>query len=398
MLRRIILFLLIISPIHLFSQLNYVRGYIIYNDGTRDSCLLLNSGIENKGEDYVFKLLENDDPQVMDVGKIKEFGVEGTIKFISEFIAVDVSNNQIKVIGDTLDHANIEYGNAFLLQLIDSKEASLYYFYYKGKEYFFYSVDDSGIHLLVYKKYFVNVATRIVTDILIDDRYKEQLATYLPCSVNTKLLSYSRKSLIKYFEIYIKEKGGYASVTGVSTKAKLNFKIAGTLNQSSFYIKDGDMLGYDFGKKNTFSYGAELEFLLPFNRNAFGFFTELNYLKYFSTYSDNTPNSETVITYSFIEFPIGIVYNFNFSEKLKFFFKGAFVANLILDESSVSFYRPSNSYDVHSSGYVFIGGGISYSVFSAEARIYSRRDITQDLYLRGSVYEQFSIRIAYRIF
>ena len=172
MTKKILYILFFLLPIHLFAQTQYEKGYVIDNDGIKKPCWLFNSGMENKGEDYLYKFEKNDKAQKIYIKNFQEFGVEGEIKYVREFIRLDVSGDKINTLNDTIGHSEILDGYGFLLQLVSSKIASLYYFYYEGKEFYFFRVGDSKISYLVFKKYQLDVAIGVTTQILYDNDFK----------------------------------------------------------------------------------------------------------------------------------------------------------------------------------------------------------------------------------
>lgn len=401
MLKYLFYIIIFSLPLSLFSQNQYEGGYVINSNGVKKACLLFNTGMENTGEDYIYKFEKNDQPQKIDIKNFLEFGVEGKIKYVREFIRLDVSGDQINTLNDTIGRSEILEGYAFLQQLVSSKAASLYYFYYEGKEYFFFRVGDSKISYLVFRKYQVDVALGVTTQILYNNDYKKQLAQFMPCSVNTKSLSYTRKSLLKYFSTYIEGKDGVDNISksNPTTKGKFNVKIGVAYNQASYYAKDGDIKVIDFGSQSKITYGAELEYLIPFNRNKWGVFSEINFSEFQSTYTDPyAPGVESGINYSFIEFPFGVAYYSNLPNNFRLFVKSGYVPTLISGSSSIYFYNKSNIYELTPATNIFVGLGISYRSFRVEARVYSKRNITQGVFQRGSDYSQFSVRLSAMLF
>ncbi|HZL09529.1 MAG TPA: hypothetical protein VFC65_05995 [Prolixibacteraceae bacterium] len=127
MTKKILNILIFLLPIHLLAQTQYEKGYVIDDDEIKNPCWLFNFGMENKGEDYLYKFEKNVKAQKNDIKDFQEFGVEGEIKYVRKFIKLDVSSGQIKTLNDTIGRSDILY--AFLQELVGLELASLYYFY-----------------------------------------------------------------------------------------------------------------------------------------------------------------------------------------------------------------------------------------------------------------------------
>lgn len=388
----ILLFLLL--PISVFCQTSFTKGYVIDNEGNRIDCFLMNRRIENKGEGYTIKFDEKQQQEKINLMKYKEFGIPGKIKFVRSKIRLDVSDDRIKALKDTLNHSVIQEGDAYLQELIGSDMAALYYFFYQGKEYFFFRVEDSGITLLVHKKYKLVLMNDRTTQVLLDDRYKQQLTEYLPCSKNVKSLSYTRNSLMKYFKAYHEEKRIPTILDQNLDKGIFSAEIAATLNEHMLSIDDGNSELMAFERSPSFGFGAGIEYMFPFNRNKFGLYAECSYASFKSSSSPEYSDLLSEISYKAIGFPIGIVYKINISESSKIFIKAGAAPSLILDGSSFSLYRPENSYSIRKTTNLMLSAGYSYGPLSIEARAYTKRNITTPV--RESEFEQYSLKLAIR--
>jgi hypothetical protein len=131
---------MIVSPMFLSGQTKFEPGYIISIDGIRKDCFIRNAGMEGKGEGYYYKINKKDKPQKVEVEQIKEFGIEGELRFVRTFIEVDVSGDRIKQYKDTLNHEDIEKGYAYLTHCVYSELASLYSFFNEWKLFYFYLI------------------------------------------------------------------------------------------------------------------------------------------------------------------------------------------------------------------------------------------------------------------
>ena len=388
------IFILLLFPTSVFCQTRFTEGYVIDNEGNRIDCLLMNRKIENKGEGYTIKFYDKDEYERINIRKYKEFGIPGKSKFVRSKIRLDVSDDRIKTLIDTLNHAVIQEGDAYLQELIGSNEAALYYFFFQGKEYFFFRVGDSGITLLVHKKYRIELLNDQTTKVLLDNRYKRQLEEYLRCSKNVKTLSYTRNSLLKYFKAYHQENDIHTDLEGNFDKAIFSARLSGSLNQHLLSIDEANTELVDFDRRPSFGFGTEIEYMFAFNRNKFGLFAECNYSSFNSISSPDNSDLVFEISYRAIDFPFGIVYKVNLSERSKIYLKVGGAPNLIMEGSSFSLYRPENNYSLRNSTNFLLAGGYSYGPISIEARSYFKRNLTTPT--RESEFEQYSLKLGLR--
>lgn len=389
--------LLLLFPSFLIAQVNFKSGYFIDKNKQKHDCLLLNQGIENKGEAFVYKVHKDSIARNFEISEVVEFGVPGDFRFIRNNILVDVSDNKISSLSDTLDHRELESGHAFLLELVNSELASLYFFFHEGTEFYFYKKENSDIQELVYKRYNVEDVSGHVTRILYDKTYQKQLALHLPCSASPKTIPYTRKALVKYFKKYLEENNGERTISQQKTKGQLLIKAAGMYSQMSFIAEVNDQKLMDFPGENGFGYGLEVEYLIRYNRNKLGVFVEATYGEYSSTFQDPYTDQISGINYEFVEIPIGVSYRFNLSEDFRLVLKAGLVPNVALSNSSMYLYRESNTKEITSSTNGLFSFGLNYKRLNAEVRMYTNRNITQSE-SKTSEFSQFSGRLSYTIF
>lgn len=389
--------LLLLFPSFLIAQVKFEPGYFIDKNKQKHDCLLLNQGIENKGEAFVYKVDKDSIARNFEIAEVVEFGVPGDFRFIRNNILIDISDNKISSLDDTLNHRELESGHAFLLELVNSELASLYSFFYEGTEFYFYKKGNSDIQELVYKRYNVEDVSGHVTRILYDQTYQKQLGLHLPCSASSTSIPYTRKALVKYFEKYLEENNGERTISEQKTKGQLLIKAAGMYSQMSFIAEVTDQKLMDFPGKNGLGYGLEVEYLIRYNRNKLGVFVEASYGEYSSTYQDPFTDQISGIDYEFVEIPVGVSYRFNLSEDFRLVLKAGFVPNVALSNSSMYLYRESNTKEITSSTNGLLSFGLNYKRLNAEVRMYTNRNITQSE-SKTSEFSQFSGRLSYTIF
>jgi len=386
------------------AQVKFKAGYIINNRHERTPCLIRNIGNEESTMTFEYKLNNSKNIQKIELSKIEEFGIEDELKCIRALIPIDMSRDRIKNIKDTL--SQWEEGHAFLNVLVEGKSASLYSYHDYGTPLFFFSMEDSNIVPLVYKKYQVEPTPNFIQQILYDNSFRDQLNMYLACDdkKNADGISYTKKDLVRYFEDYYQCKNdNYTTYKSIQVRdGILLLKPSINLNSVQLGIRNsvdaGPMIYFD--KENSVGFGIETEYIFPFNRYKWSAFVEANYLAYktnnVTVGSEINPPSYTghAIDLKSIEFPVGIKYHVNLDKNNRLFVKAAYVPYAILSESYIAF---SNSYreNFSSSSHLLFGLGYNYRALEMEFRYYTPTDITQNIYNRGSNLNQTRFRISY---
>ena len=391
---RIIGLLLLLLPAAVLAQ-SYEEGYIIDNMGNRLSCLLASSRNVDEGGKYSILFEPDGEPLKADVSYISEFGIEGKLKFSRGYIQVDISSGQIYAEADTLGHAEYYSGHVFLSHLLESDDFTFYYYFYQGKEYFFYQKDSAGSIQLRYKEYQLVADDRAVSKVLTDQTYKKQLEEDFPCSAEAAHVYYTRNSLLDYFTAYIDETGGQEYLAQ-RYKPVFNMQLSLSFNRLSCTVKDGEMVQKSFGPVFSPGIGTEAAIMLPFNRNAMGIFASVNFL---SMYAEDTlfPTIiKSALSIRSLEFPVGIKWNVLSGEKMKMYARVGIVPNYIMGSSYVSIDHPDYSYKLQNVMGLMAGGGLSYKRISADVNWYSDRNLTAHLYMNTSRFKQLSFRISYR--
>ncbi|MBK5195741.1 MAG: hypothetical protein JJE08_06885, partial [Proteiniphilum sp.] len=265
------------------AQLKFKEGYIVNNRHERTDCLIRNIGNEESTMNFEYRLKDSKDIQKIELSKVEEFGIENELKCIRAIISIDLSRDRITNIKDTL--SQWEEGHVFLKVLVEGELASLYEYYDYGKPLFFYSLKDSNIIPLIYKKYNVEIAANFVEQILYNNTFREQLNEHLACGThkNSDKISYTKKELVKYFENYYNcNNSVYATYSTQIKKGILLFKPAASLNTIHLEIHDPIDAAPKvyFDKVNSIGLGIETEYIFPYNRYIWSVFAEANYLAY----------------------------------------------------------------------------------------------------------------------
>lgn len=289
----------------------------------------------------------------------------------------------------------------FLKVLLNGK-ASLFYYADDNSQRFFYSISDTSINQLIYRKYL-----DAEKHIIISNRFRQQLWLYVKCA-NTSVssvekINYNQKDLENYFITYSKCTGDSSVNSGTkSNRDWFNLKIAPGINfatisldNNAYYYKD-----WKYTNNVSFRIGVEAELVLPFKKNKWAATFEPT----FQYFKDET-NSSTVtssVNFKSIEFPVGLRYYFFLNKDLKMFVNGIFIVNYSLNLNSDIVISLDNynttTLDISTGPSFAVGGGFEYKRASAEIRYYTDREILNDYQTWFNKYTRVSVIFGYKIF
>ncbi len=266
-----------------YSQVKFEKAYFIDNDNVRTACFIKNKDLYQNPNSFEYKLTQEElDVKIGDIKNIKEFEIANTIKFVRNFVKIDVSSPDLGQIKDVREPEWVEK-TLFLKVLIEGK-ASLYEFKDKALKRFFYKTDNIPITQLIFKKYYIPNTNYM--SLGVNNDFQKQIWEEMNCENQTLdkvlKLQYERKDLVDYFIKYNNCKNiGYKDYNKNISKSSFNIKIKGGFNVSPYKDYDNADEKVDFsGNKLFLKYGGEFEYITPFNRNKWAIFMELTYQTY----------------------------------------------------------------------------------------------------------------------
>ena len=180
------------------------------------------------------------------------------------------------------------------------------------------------------------------------------------------------------------------------------------LNSSTLSIQN-TYSGFEasFDRELTFRSGVETEIILPFNKDKWAILIEPTF-QYFKTevdkfYNDGTVSGKTInltVSYSSIEFPVGIRYSSFFSNKSKLFFDVLYVVDAPLANSLYGNNGDFIDLQINSVRNNFaMGIGFEYdNKYTIEFRHATKRDVLSKYYIWHSQYQSSSLIFGYTIF
>ena len=382
------------SFLHVFGQIEYEKGYFINNDGVRSDCFIKNSDWFGSPDKIRYKNSESSEPISLSVSEIKELGV-GNARFIRRTLTAEFAERDIRKLTVNKNPEWTEQ-TLFIRVLVEGK-ANLYHHRSKGFDYFFFSVDGGDIKQLVYKLYLLteaeirnNVYYHSNTSYGQNREYINQLQTHVFCASfsieKVKQTKYERKPLAKYFTDYNACHGIVAVDREKHSQGKVHLKIAPGIGSGSLTWNDGGSVVFrDYEKETDYRLGAEMEFILPFNRNKWALLLEPAFHSFKTT-------GRYAVTYQSIETTLGARYYFFLGKNASLFLNAGMMGDLPLTYEARDF--KATGFTLSFAG----GAGFQYKKFSIEARQYStRKQLTteQDSWLN---FQKFSFILGYKIF
>ncbi|OBY65302.1 outer membrane beta-barrel protein [Polaribacter reichenbachii] len=373
------------------AQIKFEKGYFITNNGQKIEGLIKNNEWLQNPNFLIYKKTIDAEQKKLTLKEVKGFGVYGSSKYIKAIVNIDKSSKILKELNE-FKEPKFEQEEIFLKVLIEG-DTNLYSYKNGNLVRFFFNKNNSEIEQLIFKKYKTTEGK-----IAINDKFKQQLWVSLKCeniSFKTfKNLDYKEQDLIHFFERYYNcMQSEYISFKKNKDQDLFNLTLRAGLNNSSLKTGnntfDADSPYFpDFGNQLGLRLGVELEFIMPFNKNKWGFIIEPTYQSY---KADVDQKNSTSVDYSSIELPIGVRHYFFLNNSSKLYINGS----IIIDFSNGELL----SQEIQSSSNFGFGVGFkSQEKYSIEFRYHTNRDLFNNYLNNYSEYKTMSIIFGYTIF
>ena len=391
------------------GQVKFVEGYIIKN-GSKQKVFIKDLDWSNNPSDFSYKTnLKDNNIIVGNTSNIEEFGIGNYFRYISAKVQIDQSSSQVNKMTN-YSEADFKSETVFLKQIIDG-EAKLFSVQNNKFQRFFYRMGDGDIEPLVYKKYKLN-ESQISENV----EFKLKLSEDLKCSnLNAddfRSLSYNNKSLSNIFYQYNtcvnSSSITYARIDNEKGYFNLAIK-AGVFSLGLDVKEEGSGLALDvrsvnMGKQTSIRLAAEIEYLLPFNKNKWAIFLEPGYQKFTAFENVNIEslnqnlNQSLSVDYQYVDVPFGLRHYMYINDTNKLFISAAL--SFALDLSSSTFNYEGNlgvrDSNINSSANLVFGLGYNFNQkISIEARVNTARNITRDEAFLNSNFSSSGIILAY---
>jgi hypothetical protein len=393
--KTLFLLILFFIPLSGFGQIVFEKGYFINNDNIRTECLIKNMDWQYNPAEFQFKMGPNGVAQKATIKNVREFRVYGYPKYVRDSVQIDRPDNNF----DDYEWSRepIWRSEVLFLRVVTEGKAVLYAFESKNFKRFFYSVDGFAPRQLVYKIYHKD--TYLIEE---NNLYKQQLWVGMPTENGREAaekVPYEEKRLAGYFILYNSK---YSNNTEADTytaeknrtqgpkRDLLNLKISPAVTYSSFsYYNVLTSNTVYFSQSPGYSYGFEIETILPFNKNKWGIFAEPTKTYFKDNIVDNS--NKLQIDQIIWELPIGLRYYIFLGKESKIFANILYLAS-IKNGAITQIWINDNMVFIKNNSYKLGAGiGFNFKIFSLEARY-----ATSNLVLPQSDYQRFSLILGVR--
>ncbi|SEA60554.1 porin family protein [Psychroflexus halocasei] len=399
------LFLIFTLPFT-WAQSSFEKGYIVNNEGVKINCYIKDNNWKATPSSFRYKTNLNETAKDGEMVHVKEFGIGDDKRFERHTVKIDRSLDDVNFLTSSrLSELNEE---TLFLQVLVTGKATLYY-YESGKlRRFFYKTGEDDVQPLIYKRYY-NKNRKIATN----SRYRQQLFNNVNCDKisqkSIENLKYFKDDLIDYFVKYnscfgdlkadeVKEDKSTFIVKEKKNKGQFNLSLRpsyrkGSVNVTNFTI--GEPRSPKFSDQNQFAFGVELEYILPFHNNKWAVFVEPTFVQSYEGFKE-IGHFKNQIDYSSIETPIGIRHYFFLGQDFKIFLNGAFIIDVPISNSELSFAEQRSSITIESGTNIGLGAGIKFkNKFSLEFRYLTERELLIKHQNVSAKYESLTFVLGY---
>ncbi len=390
MLKPIITLLAILYTLNSFAQINYDQGYFINDKNEKIDCLIKNIDWRDNPTKFQYKLSEKAESQIATIESVKEFGIDNFSKYQRVDVDMDRSSKELEDM--TLSREPVFKKEQLFLKILVEGKATLYFYQEKNLKRYFIKTVDSEIEQLVFKKY-----KTFENQVKENKQYLIQLRDQLKCESTTteklRKLEYKKKPLVKMFEEYNQcANAQFINYEKLYKRDNLNLSLRGGPHYSTLTLDD-----INFEKALGFKIGAELEYILPINKNKWAVILEPSF-----QYSKAEGFAKSVVAgnikvisdYKSIEFPLGLRHFFYLNANSKIFINASYVFDYTM--SSNIYYELGGDKIPYESGqnYAF-GLGYKQNNLIVEVRYATERRLIDFIYPLDVRYKSLSLRIGY---
>ncbi|MES2410313.1 MAG: hypothetical protein V4535_02595 [Bacteroidota bacterium] len=413
--------IVLFSFMNLSAQIHFEKGYFISNNLERTECFIRNIDWLNNPTNFEYKLTaDSKKSQTGDMESILEFGVYDESKYKRFTVNIEKSGDDLRYV--TTNKNPVWVKETLFLKVLVEGEASLYQYVQDNFFKYFYKTETVPLNQLISIKY---ISNELVSDninsysdgLKTNNYFRQQLYNDVKCDdmslSNFQNIGYNRGDLIQHFTKFNSCQGKTKSTYAVQKeKGKLNFKVAVGMNMVSLSITDGSQhfnRAIDI-KKSVVGFGAEVEYVLPFNKQKWSliltptyqnFTTDKTYVKNDGFGGTGTEVTNHVdINYSYFEVPLGMRHYIFLNPKSRLFINVSYA--IYIDKGDLKFTQTGSvdeEYDLKSKGgSIDFGVGYSYNNrINLEVKTDFKRGIsTSSNY--GVDYSSVGLQLSYRIF
>lgn len=389
------LYLLFFLSLNTYAQITFEPGYIIDNTGEKKYCLIKNNGWKNNPTTFEFKKDLNAKIEEGSIYNIAEFSIENGKKYIRKKVEIDRSKNILKRLSKTKE-AEFTSETLFLEQLTEG-DANLYYYEDSNLVRFFFNMNNTTTQQLINKKY-LNENNRIGEN----TEYKKQLWDNLRCENlsldEVKATDYKKSELLSFFTLYNQCKDPSYVNSRISESKKrdiFNIGIRVGLNSASMNFKSPQSsTNFELKNNSSIRFGAEIEALLPFNKNKWSLFIQPMYQNFEG--EKQLEFQKVSVDYKSIETSLGLRHYFFLNSDSKIFINSAFQIDTALD-SKIDF-ESSSDFKIEPRTSFNFGLGFAHKNASIKLNYNPGRALLGNYAAISSNYKVLSIVLGYNFF
>lgn len=414
--KKLLLIALLLCYSFTNAQITFEKGYFISNDGNRTECYVKNLDWKNTPTDFKYKTqLSDSEIKTESIATTQEFGIDNETTYKRFKIKIDRSNDDPRKM-TTNRNPDWKEETLFLKTLVTG-DAILYSYTEDNTNRYFYATKTVPTEQLIYVKYLTTDQNEGAEKVTENNEYKQQLYKNVATTATTEKsilnLTYKKADLVAYFSKYNNiSPDAMKKENAKSSKGQLLIKVTAGLGMvsSSLSNEGNSQQNTEFDNKTIFKFGAEAEYILPYNKNKWSVFINPVYQKYqgendytipsgFMAFPDIQYNVK--IDYNAVQVPIGLRHYMFLNEKSKIFISAAYSFDLGSNTKITYTNKTGNnitSFEGNSSGNLAFGLGYNFrNKFSVEARLNTKKELV-NYNSYSAKYNAIDFIFAYTIF
>lgn len=389
------------------AQINFEKGYFINNTNEKTGCYIRNVDWRSNPSSFEYKMNSDDSKSLIgDISVVSEFAIDGGGKY--KRYEVNIDKSEISMNNLPTSKYPVWQKETLFLKVLAEGDATLYYYVGENTFKFFYSTKTVPVEQLVYIRYRNEADNQVIKE---NEGYKQQLYNNVRIEGmvvdDFRNIEYKKNDLIKYFMKFNNLENPEKAQIIKKEKGIFKLKITAGVSSARMDIRDPDTFT-DFStdvSKIAFDFGAEVEYVLPFNKNKWSIFLNPTYQKFdaekkFITSDGLIPphytEHTTKVDYTSISIPLGIRYYMFLNKDSKLFINAIYSLNLssnseiVFDDSGVMKIEPDNN----------AGIGLGYNFkdkFGVEFRVNFIRETLTDYINWIGAYTTIGAQLSYKI-
>lgn len=395
----------ILTSVAAVAQIKYEKGYVVRENETNSNLLIKNEGWMNNPSEISVKTSQEAEPFVLKMEEIREFGIDGEVKYVKATVPVGSIGKKIEELDKTGEWKTRD--ETVLLKLMVEGEANLYQLQKNGEKLYFIGTAGSDIEPLIYKKFVPPGSIKIHEN----NHFRQQLYNKLQCEAidanKVQNLDYTESDLLNIFEKYNRCKdSNYTSVNTHQTEQLIHLSVRPGVRFDQLKMETSKTKRkIEFDQQTSLSFGLQGEYVLPFQKNKWSLLAESYYHSYsgeaeFPSNNANLQDGSVKIDYKAIAIGVGLRHSFFLNPDSKLFLNAILLADVSLGSSEMTFDTVYDTYTDFEFGKVepgfALGGGYAFKKWSMEARVDFPYRLGDKEFI--SKFSGFSFLLGYQLF